>query len=94
MSPERNPTSHYTYVLESLKNGQFYTGYTTDLRKRFKEHNDGKSIYAKGRGPYRLIYYEACLNEDDAKARERYLKAGRGKRYLKYRMKRFLFRSG
>lgn len=71
-----------------------YTGYTADLRKRFKEHNDGKSTYTKQRRPYELIYYEACLNEEDAKAREKYLKSGRGKRYIKYRLKRFLFRTG
>ena len=84
----------YTYVLQSKKNGQLYTGYTTDLRKRFKEHNDGKSIYTKHRGQYELIYYEACLNEEDAKAREKYLKSGRGKRYIKDRLKRFLSVSG
>lgn len=92
--PVRNNFMIYTYVLQSLKSGNFYTGYTRDLRKRFKEHNEGKSTYTKGRGPYQLIYYEACLNESDAKARELYLKGGRGKRYLKSRLKRFLFRSG
>ena len=71
-----------------------YTGYTRDLRKRFKEHTDGKSTYTKKRGPYQLIYYEACLNQEDAIAREKYLKTGKGKRYIKYRLKRFLFRTG
>lgn len=70
-----------------------YTGYTADLRKRFKEHNDGKSAYTSYRGPYELIYYEACLNEDDAKAREKYLKTGRGKRFIKHRLKSFLSRT-
>ena len=72
----------------------FYTGYTSDLRKRFKQHNENKTGYTKGRGPYRIVYYEVCFNEDDAKARELYLKKGKGKRYLKYRLKRFLFRTG
>ena len=85
---------YYTYVLQSQKSGNFYTGYTNDLRKRFKEHNEGKSEYTKGRGPYRLIYYEACLDEQDSKTRELYLKGGKGKRYLKSRLKRFLFRTG
>ena len=84
----------YTYVLKSKSNGNFYTGYTNDLRKRFREHNSGKSTYTKNRGPYGLIYYEACLNEEDARSRELYLKSGRGKRYLKARLKRFLFRTG
>jgi putative endonuclease len=49
----------YTYVLKSLKSGKLYIGYTNDLRKRFKEHNDRKSTYTKGKGPYTIIYYEA-----------------------------------
>jgi len=84
----------YTYVLQSKKSGNFYTGYTNDLRKRFKEHSKGKSLYTKGRGPFEIVYYEACLDEDDAKNRELYLKSGRGKLYIKQRLKRFLFRSG
>ena len=85
---------YYTYILRNMQNGRLYTGYTNDLRKRFKEHNDGRSIYTKTRGPYELIYYEACLNEQDARSREKYLKSGKGKRYIKYRLKRFLFRTG
>jgi len=85
---------YYTYVLTSEKTGKLYTGYTIDLRKRFKEHNEKLSTYTKQRGPYELIYYEACLDKDDARSRELYLKSGRGKRYLKSRLKRFLFRTG
>ena len=84
----------YTYVLKSKKNGRLYTGYTGDLRKRLKEHNGGKSTYTKTRGPYELIYYEACLDEQDARSRELYFKSGRGKRHLKSRLRRFLFRTG
>ena len=84
----------YTYVLKSKKSGRLYTGYTNDLRKRFKEHNNKMSAYTKYRGPYELIYYEACTDESDARSRELYLKAGKGKRYLKSRLKRFLFRTG
>lgn len=81
----------YTYILQSQKNNKLYIGYTKDLRKRFKEHNEGKSTYTKGRGPYKIIYYEACLNEDDARSRELYLKTGIGRRYINSRLKRFLF---
>ena len=80
-----------TYVLQSQKNNKWYIGYTSDLRKRFKQHNEGKSTYTKGRGPYIIMYYEACLNEDDARSRELYLKTGIGRRYLNSRLKRFLF---
>ena len=84
----------YTYVLKSKRNGKFYTGYTNNLRKRFKEHSEGRSSYTKGRGSFEIVYYEACLNEHDAKNRELYLKSGRGKFYLRQRLKRFLFCTG
>lgn len=85
---------YYIYVLQSIKSKRWYTGFTADLRKRFKQHNENKSFYTKNKGPYRLIYYEACLNENDARFREKYLKSGMGKRYLKNRLKRFLSLTG
>ena len=84
----------YVYVIKSLKSDYWYTGSTMDLRKRFKQHNTGASTYTKPRGPYELIYYEASLNEQDARSRELYLKSGMGKRYLKNRLKRFLSLTG
>lgn len=80
----------YTYVLRSKQDGKWYTGATDDLRKRFKLHNDGKIPSAKSRGPFELIYYEACVNQQDAFVREKYLKSGCGKVYLEKRLKRFL----
>jgi len=84
----------YTYILKSKKDSKMYTGYTADLRKRFKQHSDNKDGYTKNRGPFQLIYYEACLDEIDARSREKYFKSGKGKRYIKSRLKRFLFRTG
>ncbi|MBI3888365.1 GIY-YIG nuclease family protein [Candidatus Nomurabacteria bacterium] len=81
----------YTYVLKSKKDGKMYTGYTDNLRRRFKEHNNGESIYTKGKGPFELIYYEACVEQKDARSRELYLKSGKGKRYMKSRLRQFLF---
>lgn len=79
----------YAYILKSNKTKNLYTGYTNDLKRRLKEHNNGASTYTRYRGPYELIYYEACLHEFDAKARELYLKSGRGKLFLKSRLKRY-----
>ena len=78
---------YYTYVLRSERDDLLYTGYTCDLRKRLAEHQSGRTISLKHRLPVRLIYYEACLSEADARAREKYLKSGMGKRYLKNRLK-------
>lgn len=87
-------TMHYVYIIQSQTNGKWYTGFTSDLRKRFNQHNQNLSSYTKGRGPFALIYYEACVNKLDAMAREKYLKSGMGKRYLKNRLKRFLSLTG
>lgn len=84
----------FTYILKSKKDKKWYTGYTNDLRKRFNQHNSNEVYSTKNRGPFNLIYYEACLNEQDAKSREKYLKTGMGKRYLKNRLKRFLSLTG
>ena len=86
MSPVR-PHWFYIYLLKSEKAGTFYTGVTNDLKKRFKQHNKGKVSYTKHRCPYKLIYFEACLDKNDAYRRERYLKTGMGKRYLKNRLR-------
>ncbi len=84
----------YIYLLLSKKDKKWYTGYTNDLRKRFNEHNSNKVYSTKNRGPFSLIYYEVCLNSQDARSREKYLKTGMGKRYLKNRLKRFLSLTG
>lgn len=80
---------HYVYVLVSEKDGLFYTGCTCDLKKRFTEHNQGKVVSTKDRVPLRLVYYEACLDKQDAYHREKYLKSTYGKRYIKNRLKNY-----
>ena len=85
---------YYVYVIQSNKDKQFYTGFTGDLQNRLREHNAGKVPSTKKRGPFELIYYEACLNEQNGLAREKYLKSGMGKRYLKNRLRRFLSLTG
>jgi putative endonuclease len=80
----------YVYVIRSTKSDYWYTGFTNNLRRRFIEHQKGLSGWTKTRGPYDLVYYEACKDKDDARSRELFLKSGMGKRFLKNRLKRFL----
>lgn len=80
----------YTYVLQSEKDRQFYTGYTHNLNQRVKQHNEGKVQSTKNRIPLKLIYWEGPLNQKDALHREKYLKTAWGKRYLKTRLKNYL----
>ena len=88
MSPVR--PWYYTYVLKSEKTNEFYTGTTADVKKRVIEHNKGYVISTKHKRPLNLIYFEACLDKDDAFRRERYLKTGMGKRYIKKRLEKGL----
>jgi putative endonuclease len=81
---------YYVYLLLSEKDGHFYTGSTSDLKRRLNEHNSGKVKSTTFRKPFKLIYYEGCLNEDGARGCEKYLKSGMGKKYLKNRLKRYL----
>lgn len=81
---------NYSYVLLSKKDGRFYIGSTGDLRARFQRHIKGRVPSTAYRRPLQLIYYEACLSAADARRRERYLKTGRGVRYLRQRLASWL----
>ncbi len=81
---------YYTYVLQSMKDMDFYTGCTKDLKLRFEQHNKGLVESTKHRKPLNLIYYEACFNQSDARKREKYLKSYNEKMYLKRRLKSYL----
>ena len=74
----------YVYCIKSEKNGRCYTGYTTNLKQRFVDHNSGKSTYTKNNRPYTLVYYEAYRNKSDAQKRERALKL-RSNAYMQLR---------
>ena len=81
---------YYIYVLQSKKDLNFYTGYTANLHARLKRHNNGEVTSTKNRAPFELIYWEGCLNQQDATRREKYLKTAWGKRYIKSRLQNYL----
>lgn len=80
---------YYTYVLLSEKDGKHYTGYTQDLKLRFEQHQKGLVESKKYRRPLKIIYYEACLDQEDAMRREKYLKSYQGRIYLGKRLKSY-----
>ena len=78
---------HYVYLLESIDHvGQRYVGMTTDLARRFKEHNAGKSPHTSKYTPWRLTTYLAFSDETKAIAFERYLKQGSGHAFAHKRL--------
>jgi len=76
----------YVYVLRSLKDKKLYVGHTNDLKRRLRDHNSGQGKTTKLRTPLRLVYYEACNILEDAVKREKQLKTGFGRAYLKRRL--------
>lgn len=64
----------YMYVLVSKKDGKSYIGYTRDLKRRLRQHNQGENQSTAWRRPLKLVYYEAYASEEDARMREDNLK--------------------
>ncbi len=65
---------YYVYVLHSVKDKKLYIGCTSDLKRRFEQHNEGENISTKSRRPFKLVYYESYLSKKDAMIREKKLK--------------------
>ena len=76
----------YTYVLKSKKDNEFYIGFSSNLKKRLEEHQKGLVKITKNRRPFDLVYYEACCDKVKAVEREKALKTGFGRGYLKRRL--------
>jgi putative endonuclease len=74
---------YYVYTFVSEKDNKFYTGYTSDLKRRVQRHRYGEVEATRHRRPLKLVYYEGFLNIKDAKAREKYLKSGYGRDQLR-----------
>lgn len=85
---------YYVYVLLSEKDNKFYTGYTSNINERKRLHDVGRVESTKNRRPLKLIYWEGCLNQQDATRREKYLKSGNGKIYLRNRLSNFFNPTG
>jgi len=80
----------YIYILVSEKDRKLYTGFTDNLKSRYTAHMNGYVKATKNRRPIKLIYYEAYLNELDARRREIFLKGGNGKESIKIQLKEIL----
>ena len=87
----------YVYMLRSGKTRSLYIGVTNDLKRRFSEHNSERASreFTQRNKPWKLVYYEAYLNELDAHEREAALKNyGAGLGQLRRRIKRSLESAG
>ncbi|WP_248724525.1 GIY-YIG nuclease family protein [Seonamhaeicola sp. ML3] len=78
----------FVYVLISEKDGRFYVGMTSNVEKRLAEHNAGRTKSTKGYRPWKLFFFESLDNREEARKREKYLKSGYGKQWIKEKYKR------
>ena len=77
---------HYVYALQSLKDGHLYVGISANPKARLEGHNSGMSKSTKCRRPFALFYVEKCENRQKAREREKYLKSGAGREFLKAKL--------
>ncbi|MCB9291915.1 MAG: GIY-YIG nuclease family protein [Lewinellaceae bacterium] len=78
----------FVYVLKSTQHFRFYVGMTSDVQRRLEEHNAGKAKSTKGWMPRILFFKEEFLSREEARNREKYLKSGYGKQWIKEKWSR------
>ena len=74
---------YYVYAIKSLNRNYLYVGISRDVERRLKEHNRGYNRTTKPYKPFILLYSEQFETRKQAREREKYLKSGAGKEYLK-----------
>ena len=77
----------YTYVIKSINRNYIYVGLTSDVDRRFQEHNSGKNKTTKPYSPFRLLFKESYSTRVESREREKYLKSGVGKEFIKSNFK-------
>lgn len=82
---------YYAYVLENQNDGSLYIGFTDNLKRRLFEHQNGKGARTtRLKKEWKLIYFEGYLNKMDAVGREKFLKSGSGRKYIKKQLVNYL----
>ena len=82
--------NYNVYILISLKDNQFYTGYSANLHNRIAYHKKGLVKSTVNRRPLKLLFYEVYNNKIDAQRREKYFKTNEGKKTLKLMLRQTL----
>ena len=83
----------YVYLLECQQDKSWYIGYTSDLRRRINDHQNGCGCRTTSiKNNWKLIYYEAYIEKQDAIGREKFLKSGLGRKYLNKQLRNYLLK--
>ncbi len=75
---------YFVYILQSEKDGSYYIGHTSDLEERLGRHNEGRSLYTRGKRPWKLVYREHFDSKSEAAKREQEIKRKKGREYIEY----------
>ena len=73
----------FVYALKSITHNRFYIGMTANLDKRLNQHNAGKTSSTKAYRPWEMFYFEPMASRVEARLREKVLKSGYGRAFLK-----------
>jgi putative endonuclease len=76
----------FAYALRSKRDGWLYIGMSSDVSRRLEEHNRGYNRSTKARVPFELFYVEECGSRMQAREREKFLKSGKGREFLRSRL--------
>ena len=74
----------FTYIIQSQKNGKYYTGSCSDIDERIKRHNAGATPSTKPNRPWKLVYFESYATNSAALKREREIKSKKSRKYIEY----------
>ena len=74
---------YYVYAIKSIERIYIYVGMTNNIERRLAQHNNGQNRSTKAYKPFKLIYKEIYNTSTEAREREKYLKSGIGKEFLK-----------
>jgi putative endonuclease len=86
----RKPMSMFYIYILLLNDGDFYTGFSSDLKQRIPQHERGGVESTRYKRPVKLVHYEAYVKESDARRREKFLKTTEGKRFLRMQLRDLL----
>ncbi len=73
----------HVYVLQSTRFPVHYVGMSRNAYKRLRQHNSNRNYSTRNKGPWKIIYLEKVLDSLDARKREKFLKSGAGRKWLK-----------
>jgi len=74
---------YYVYVISSINRNYTYIGITDNLQRRINQHNKGYNRTTKPYKPFSLVFTENYPSRILAREREKYLKSGVGREYIK-----------